>query len=166
MNKQEIENRIKKYELIRECAEENLNDLNIQLRDLREAEKPKLRHGDFGIEDGNYPTILLSETKDKCLRSIREGFTTISSNRIDYNHTYAILGNIFDLLKEWSEDLEEFEIQSKNCTKLIIKTFGEEGIQVDISHYTATLRTLSEAEEFWHKLGQLIATLKRKSKAG
>lgn len=156
MNKEKIERRIKSCELIRECAEENLNELNIQLRDLREAEKPKLRHGDFGYrnaKDGNVQDggsrVLLFKGKDGigyCDDKYYSGGIAGSK--------YLIFGNIFDLLKEWSEDLEHF--------KFDVHTYG---IDTDQRHapikVAGTWHTLTEAEEIWHKLGRLIATYKR-----
>jgi len=169
MNKQEeLKYKIKVHEGAIALSTDTLVSLRAE---LAEAEKPKLGHGDFGVTTkerpcgGSFVAIRDSQRSRGLEPYFKDGLSDGSNYTKNNPDDYTILGNIFDLLKEWSEDLDEFEIQSKNCTKLIIKTFGEEGIQVDISHYTATLRTLSEAEEFWHKLGQLIATLKRKLQA-
>jgi len=160
MNKAEIERRIKRYELVMECAEENLNDLNIQLCDLAEAEKPKIQHGDFW------------ETNTGGVISIGSGL-----NREDYNKfgeigSYLkpddILGNIFNLLEEWSEDLEEYKNTGWGTGMLEVIIRSEQSalnklIEFRIQNSSATF-TLPEAEEVWRKLGQLIATLKRKAK--
>ena len=167
MNKQEIEEQIKQASAEREAITDKLIELKQQLFDilLAEPEKPKLRHGDFGLEENNSPTIILRETQygdPSDLRSIREGHSCQSSNRTkpEYCHIYLILGNIFDLLKEWSEDLEEFTYAGVH--------FRMKGrvLEISIHDEMMTITGLESQMEAWTKFGRLIATLKRKSKAG
>ena len=71
------------------------------------------------------------------------------------------IGNIFDLLKEWSEDLERFEIKVAGRGTLEMK-LSDKRLEFSMPVFQYATATLPEAEEIWHKLGQMIATLKRK----
>ena len=89
--KKELEHQIQRYETVRDCAEERLNEPNIQ---LREAKKPELRHGGFGYFKDGTPRICIKDVVyDKLGRCG-------NSRDIEY---YNIFGNIFDLLSAWSE---------------------------------------------------------------
>ena len=162
MNKEETQKEIQVHERIREITEEKLNTLNLQLRDLREAEKPKLRHGDFGINEAGSSRIAL----------FQNGTTAAGKNlglRDDYCPTgivndsdITIFGNIFDLLKEWSEDFEDWESKPayENAIQIIIETKFN-GIFFGNSGNGATFN-LENITEIWRKLGHAIAHLKRK----
>ncbi len=162
MDKQEIKRRIKRYELVRECAEENLNELNIQLRDLCEAEKPELGHGDFGCFRDGTPRICIMDTVyDK-------GGRCGKSCDIEY---YAIFGNIFDLMKEGSEGLKDrFDINvDYNNRKIIFEKSTATGKDVfmttgerNVSREDGVHLSLSELEELWHKVGRKVMELKKK----
>ena len=69
--------------------------------ELLEAEKPELRHGDYGIDLLGKGRITLFKP------SIRNDYTSIGI-RTDGDHT--VLGNIFDDLKAMQEDLTEFMV--------------------------------------------------------
>ena len=131
-----------------------------------EAEKPKLRHGDFGYDKDGEVCLALYAQGAKVMR--RASDTYLYEWEVSHPTNYKvvdILGNIFDLLKEWSEDLEEFDNE-----------LYASGIKIDgkyIKIYACTggnctkkdescLWNLEAIEKFWHKLGQIIATLKRK----
>lgn len=155
MNKQEIENKLEQAIKDRQGINDNILWLKEQ---LAEAEKPKLRHGDFGY----------SEAGDSCLallaqrpRTMRRASSRYLYEETIHNSNFLItncLGNIFDLLKEWSEDVGDIFLHGirieRSCVNEVFIGRGD------------THLTLVEAEEIWHKLGQKIATLKRKSKAG
>jgi hypothetical protein len=154
MNKEEIQAKLHNYE-------ERLKDVAGEIERLREqlaeAEKPKLRHGDFGINKANNARIVLFQFGDSNSGK-RDDFGPIG---IHSNTDIEPFGNIFDLLKEWSEDLEEFE-GAGDCQVLNGQiTSNNKDIWLKISS-GSTVFTLEQAEKIWHKLGQMIATLKRK----
>lgn len=125
-----------------------------------EPEKPKLRHGDFGINEESNPRISLFS------------IGTDGGNREDYclfgrctNSDYPILGNIFDLLTEWSEPFVRYVKKCRGGNTLVIShsSYAPDGIEFRINeggcYVTASI---PESEEIWRKLGQLIMTPKRK----
>ncbi len=114
-----------------------------------EAEKPKRRHGDFGYSDKPiYPRIVLNDNK------LATAYHVIDDNKSD--RPTVIFGNIFDLLKEWSEDLEYFEFDIHRC-EINTMEFPHAPI-----HFAGNWHTLSEIEEIRDKTSRVIATLKRK----
>ena len=156
MDKKEIEHQIKRYETVRDCAEERLNELNLQLRDLDKAEQPKLRHGAFGMFKDCSPRLIV---KEKVYDS-----NGLCGNACDIDF-YTIFGNIFDLTKGWGEDFEEYD-KSMTATGIKIKhdqielysCTGDSCSKIDdCCHFS-----IEAAEEFWHSLGHALMTLKRK----
>ena len=156
MTKQEIQAKLHNYE-------ERLKDVAGEIERLREqlaeAEKPKLRHGDFGINKANNARIVLFHYGDSDSGK-RDDFGPIG---IHSNTAIEPLGNIFDLLKEWREDLEEFEkkVAGNGTLKM---SLSEKRLEFSMPQLQYATANLAEAEEIWHKLGQMIATLKRKDK--
>lgn len=150
MNKEEIER-----ELVRARAAETTIKNNIieLLEQLVEAEKTKRRHGDFGFE-GIYERLTLKGFQGQMF-SAGSG-CCYDQNKHDSHHPQIIFGNIFDLLKEWSDDLEYFEFDVHHC-KIDLSNFAHAPIYI-----AGNWHTLSEAERIWRKLGQMIATLKRR----
>ena len=156
MNKQEIQAKLYNYE-------ERLKDVANEIERLREqlakAEKPKLRHGDFGMWKGtNYGFVVDKSEKDEIYTHLLWKSNDLRNQKRQDDMSLrevAILGNIFDLLKEWSEDLERFDFDVHEYAIDPINSHAP--IKV-----AGNWHTLSEAEEIWRKLGQLIATLKRK----
>lgn len=158
MNKQEIEHKLEQARKDERAINDNIIKL---LEQLAEAEKPKLRHGDFGIEDGKFPTVILQENQFgdlSNLRSIREGHSCSSSNktRPEYHHSYTIFGNIFDLMKDWGEGLEHFTLDV-NHYSINPVDFAHAPI-----HIAGNWHTEAEAYKFWCDFGQMLMTLKRK----
>jgi len=157
MNKAEIEEQIKSCELCRDLTEVKLEELNHL---LAEAEKPKLRHGEIVISSsGEYIYLAMEQNPPSEKINIwgctwhGEGFI---NGIVDKKNTYykTLNINIFKILKEWSEDLEDTYI---------------DGFHLRISGNTIVLGgrpfVIEQSEEVWHKLGQLIASLKRKLQA-
>ena len=152
MNKEEIQAKLHNYE-------ERLKDVAGEIERLREqlaeAEKPKLRHGDFGLNKAGNSRLILFQFGDSN-REKRKDYGPIG---IHSNTDIEPLGNIFDLLKEWSEDLEMWERPTKRHNKFVFKICG---CTIDFHTNPYCSFIPDEAEEIWHKLGQMIATLKRK----
>lgn len=154
MNKEEIQAKLHNYE-------ERLNDVAGEIERLREqlaeAEKPKHRHGDFGFDDTSRPCLVIQkETGSKYELAVASSSYTYGNDSGAAYVPVITIGNIFDLLKKWSKDLEYFEFDVHHCEINTIE-FPHAPI-----HIAGNWHTLAEAEEIWHKLGQMIATLKRK----
>lgn len=133
MEKQEIEHKLEQAFVDKDAIGDHIIKLQ---KELREAEKPELRHGDFGYS-GKHPRIVLNNKK------LATGFYIIDDNESD--RPTVIYGNIIDLIKEWGEDLEEFDVGGRH-----------------FKIYPNDPDSFLQIEEIWHKLGQLIFTLKRK----
>ena len=152
MNKQEIQNKLDQANLDIYAINQNILKLKEQ---LAEAEKPKIRHGDFGLNKANNARIVLFQFGSSNSGE-REDIGLIG---IHSKTDIEPIGNIFDLLKEWSEDLEKWERPTEKHNKFVFKICG---CTIDFHTNPYCSFILSEAEEVWHKLGQMIATLKRK----
>ena len=98
MNKQEIKEQIKNCELCRDLTEVKIDELYQQ---LAEAEKPKLRHGDWWYTGGKRKEVrvYLKEYNDKKRDCVALRCALITNIGSEYEGQ-PILGNIFDLLKE------------------------------------------------------------------
>ena len=143
MNTEEFKAKLCNCENHLEDVAKSIEEAREQLAELVEKPKlPKLRHGDFGcFRDGTPRICIIDSIYDEERRCGK-------SCDIEY---YTILGNIFDLLKEWSEDSDRANIDGfvlEICGNRIV--IGGRRFLID------------QATEFWHKLGQMIATLKRK----
>lgn len=116
MNKQEIEHKLAQAETDRDIMLVEANKEVKRLEDmfaeaqLAEAEKPVLRHGDYGFEDNEHPTVLFRKDGKGNLKSIRESFGVNAYNDTPL-HDYDILGNIFADLKAIAEPLDDFEME-------------------------------------------------------
>jgi hypothetical protein len=168
MNKQEIEQILVRTRVAKTTIKNNIIEL---LEQLVEAEKPKLRHGDFGFGNENWPRLTLEGYAGEEMSAGKQSCERMDCTK--HNYPDPVLGNIFDLLKEWSKDLGEFEkvdVKCKNRKVLIEKSahhIAHTFIAVtdnDGDRGNGAHLSLSELENLWHKLGQMIATLKRKSK--
>ena len=159
MDKAEIEKQIKICELCRDLNEVRLNDLNLQLFELAEAEKPKLGHGDFGVNKDNKGFVATEGLLP--IRQLEPYYKDGQSDGCNYakNHPcdYTILGNIFDLLKQWSEPLKETWSSklSRTSTRRIDIGSYESGIWLGTSG-EADYYSDEIAYEIWVALGRAI----------
>ena len=171
MTKKETQSEIWVYERLRDISEEKLDTLNHQLRDLCEAEKLELGHGDFGYvwdegEKEKPSRFVVTNHKGGLYWSRHSGLPSLIPLVHLTEHKYTILGNIFDLLKEWGEPFEEY-----------LKNNSAMGIQIDDDHIMFFACTggkgcnkendscyyqIESAERFWRSLGHAIVELKRK----
>ena len=142
-----------------EQSKKAIIDLEAQLAEA-EKPKPKLEHGDFGYDHKDRPCMSirlveggLKDVGSQCMHENCRGSNEPYCS--DYEHITNHLGNIFTLLKQWSEDLTYFEFDVHEYKIDPKQRFAP--IKV-----AGTWHTLAEAEEFWRNLGQMIATLKRK----
>lgn len=152
MNKQEIQNKIDQAKTDKQAINKNLQVLE---KLLRKTEKPKLKHGDFGTNKEGDSRLVIKKTNDVLTLAgcCKLGMCVETVDEI--REKGFIFGNIFDLLKEWSEDLDRTYIDG---FALAIGRFCSDKIVIGGRSFL-----IEQAEEIWHKLGQLIATQKRKS---
>ena len=155
MNKQE---EIKYWIEQRMVAETRTKYAIERIKELAEAEKPKRRHGDFGIkiinEKEHYRRLIVNPANTTGLELYNEyGEVPPDHHAIDIK-----FGNIFDLMKDWDKDFEGFEIKVYQGGQFNIKIIDGD-IQFYLSgHATANL---SEAKEIWKQLGHAIISAKR-----
>ena len=153
MDKQEIEHKLDSYDKLVneiqakiEIMEKLKTDIQSQ---LAEAEKSKLGHGDFGIDEDTKESILIapSQLPAHPMMSYNDETQPCGEVRDGRHVTRGIIkfGNIFDLMKEWGEDLEEFDVGGRH-----FKIYPEDP------------DSFLQIEEIWHKLGRMIFTRKRK----
>ena len=118
MNKEEIETRIDVLEKTIEIVRERISELK--------AQKPKIRHGDYGITNYpepriNFPLLAMkANMPDKLLKVAHSD----GSGRVGVDEDINWLGNIFDDLKALGKPLEEFTVGDLH--------FKIEGTVVDI----------------------------------
>jgi hypothetical protein len=164
MNKQEL---IAHFQEQKKVAEVEIAFWQAQPDDV--PDKPKLGHGDFGNLDsyGAYAAVKcahdISAKRGVILLVSRDGLTTTPANEEIYINQWHKFGNIFDLMKDWSEDLTEFEKTCANGGTLRIEICGGK-VQFCIravNDYRYATASISQAEEIWRKLGQMIAYCKR-----
>jgi len=145
-------------------AQKVLDEANTKLEALK---KPKLKHGDYGYNTrGSYFVLLSIESgplQPFDLSAIYANGETDGSCYVDYpGNEYTILGNIFEDLKRNSEDLTEFE--QMDCDGDVANfSVNEDEIYIDFIKCSQRF-CLPEAEEFYQKFGQMLATLKRSFK--
>jgi len=148
MIKEEIEHKLEQAQKDMMGIKDNILWLKEQ---LAEAEKLKPRHGNFGFgtTTDKWPILTLESFDGKMFSAGRLSCEIIGGET--QNHPNPVFGNIFDLLKEWRENLERTSIDG-----FVLEICGDR-IVIGGRRFL-----LGQAEEFWHKLGQLIMTLKRK----
>ncbi len=151
MNKEEIQAELKRARAAETTIKNNIIEL---LEQLVEAENPKLGHGDFGIDtdNGSHPFIVMEQST---LYGTPKAFYENQMGLINADKALSSdlrLGNIFDLLEKWGEDLEEREVAGirisvrNNC--------------IFVGEYR--LSTPEKQELFWKTIAQEYFTLKRK----
>lgn len=165
MNKQEL---IAHFQEKKSIIEKEIAFWQAQPDDA--PEPPKLGHGDFGVLDdyGAYMAIRCASDfkvkRGEILLASSSGLTPTLANGKIYIDQWHFFGNIFALLKEWSEaDSSKWESKKGSAGESIVLEADNEKIWLGTcgssDHYT-----LEIAEEIWRKLGGKIATLKRKQK--
>lgn len=130
-----------------------------------QPKSPQLRHGDYGY--GDEEPILLrmnyGNTEDYPYLAVDKhglGCGVCSKTKSGSGRKLVILGNIFDDLARNAEDLEEFELCTKDSFRFRSKIMGDSinmKIQCGESCYG-----LDQATEIAHKILQEVATARRK----
>ncbi len=129
--------------------------------------KAELRHGDYGTEcDGAQWAVLYRNVQ-------LEVFGNNSGSGITTTNTWPTstrkLGNIFDDLKRNSEDLEEFSMNVRFGERIQVCAWNKKITIHFINKDNPSIHddrefNIDEATEIHQKLGQLLATAKRKQK--
>ena len=166
MNKQEL---IAHFQEQKRIAEQEIAFWQAQPDDV--PEKPKLRHGDFGICRGK--GFYLNDSKRKLVKPMKnpvfeyenQGY---DSYHPDYDNREVVFGNIFDLMKDWGEDFKNFMLKSSYDNRVFFvqtSLLRERAIYLgveDRGKRVGVYLTESEAKEIWHALGHAIMGPKRK----
>lgn len=152
MNEQETKRRLN-------CLEAACKNLSTEISILKAtlAEKPKLRHGDFGYK-GGCPRIYCGEG----FNYIMYGKSGDPKSVLDRNSIDLIFGNVFDLMKGWGEKPKK-SFHSKSGREGI-------GITIDVDNKEIWLGNTGDSDwysyeqayEIWCELGKRLMTLKRK----
>ncbi len=117
-----------------------------------EAEKPKLRHGDFGIEvvEGtSYQRLITNPANETGLNISNEYGEIPPGHKIT-----TVFGNIFDLLK--GKDLTHFKLDVHHYS---VNTVDFPHAPI---HIAGNWHTEAEAYKFWCDFGQMLMTHKKK----
>jgi len=153
----------------REIAEKMIKDAEAMIEDaeskLAALDKPELRHGDYGYTRNKIPVLRTINADDKA--RVKTSYPEGLLNNLGECWTDGIrLGNIFDDLDRNSKDLEEFETVQSHFGNAILRmgcTIDPRGyifIQIGM-HYIHF--NIDQATVIHQKLGQLLATTKRKN---
>jgi len=144
----------------------------------KELEKPKLRHGDYGYDFEGDPCMSLQLhngagcTLHRSCAGKKYAYTCKTLNACYVPK--VVLGNIFDDLERNSKDLEKFEVKSthfhgkfKRKLEFIMVRPHETGCVNIYGENSKDYGTFEREDiiEIYQKLGQLIATAKRRQNA-
>lgn len=163
MDKKEKEQEIEFYQKISKLANSSIAKLQSQ---LAEAEKPKLRHWDYGYTDDGYARIVMEDReKDHLAQSGHLGMPEGGCyNKMSEDN---VTGNLADDLKALAEPLEDFEIEeiakvsiSKSMQYLVIEDPNDKQ-HIDIPIACISTFILNLRRMLAWKLAQ-EATLKQK----
>ena len=123
-------------------------------KELAEAEKPELRHGDWWIKEGVGINIFLKEHVGARREFVATKDFVLTNIGSDYNGE-PILGNIFDDLKALSEPLLSFQADVHTYSFDFIN-LPQTPIQI-----AGNWHTLKEAKEICMKIQRVIYTAKQ-----
>lgn len=162
MKTEEIKYKIEQTRMCRDLvnieANKEIDRLKAQLAESKKSESEKLGHGDFGIASGGEPIIVVGD--GKCSHTYDKDKYEHYMRLDETNGRWCKatkFGNIFDITKDWGEDLEEFSYLDLN--------FKMEGnslkISIGINRYQ-TITGINIQMMVWLKFGQMIMTLKQK----
>lgn len=152
-------------------CEERLEDVTKSIKEAGErlaklVEKPKLRHGDFGLDDELYVVV----SQKTLLGSPKAIFASTAGliNADESMSSDTCFGNIFDLMKGWGEPFENITLKSSyEDRKFLIQTslLTTRDIYLGVEERGKRMGvylTKAEAYKIWCKLGHALMELKRK----
>lgn len=157
--KEEITRKIVLYNEVKDCATEAIEEYEAKLAKLSEPEKPKLRHGDYGVyKSGGF---WWAWQRHSVIELVGEN-KGIGLDAQDSWPDMIRIGNSVDNLKALSgEPLEEFEIRD---IKVSLDSDGWLRIK-DTDDDITILVPKKDKAEFHRKLGRVIHTAKQKNQA-
>lgn len=138
-----------------------------ELAELDKPDKPKLRHGDYGYDKSGKFTLVCKEAEGVLRAGREEGFLEcMPIENLDSHLPETILGNIFDDLKRNSEDLKKFTVYGDNDPEDNAVFKAEyDGTHIWLASTTdGAYFEVADIVRIHQKLGQLIATARRKAK--
>ena len=150
MNKQEL---IAHFQEQKKVAEREIAFWQAQ-PDEENAEKPKLGHGDFGLDDEPY--VIVSQ---KTLPGSPKAIFASTGGLINADESMSSdtrLGNIFKMMEGWDEEFKEFTF---DVHRIEINTVDFAHAPI---HIAGNWHTSDEAYEIWLKLGHTLAEPKKK----
>ncbi len=125
---------------------------------LAEAEKPKLRHGDYGYDIHNQPCAAMEVFETNGPRITGPSTVCSALCNISEGTVYkpkVILGNIFDDLTAIAEPLKEFKTDV-HLYRIERKGFPDAPIYMAGNHHS-----IAEVKEHIRKLRRMVATAER-----
>lgn len=126
-----------------------------------EKKGPEPKTGEYGIHPEYGNCIFIDSIRPSKKKTFELSDGDFCSNAIVED--FISFGNIFDDLKRNAVDLEEFAVEYEGGFKFNGSLSESEGIHLLI-HTGSSCYTLKKGIEIHQKLGQLIATAKRKAK--
>ena len=153
-----------------DCDAMELNRTNVSTEiaelkaKLAEEQKPKLRHGDYGLDCMGSRSVIAINQGGRLVKSMANGYTDCYNAVCIQNHRYPVLGNIFDDLKAIQEDVTEFEIEG--CGFKLRVTISGTDIAISViepgqGEMKTTYIPQQRQAELVLKLRQMGATVKR-----
>ena len=164
MNNQEYKAKLESYLERAEAIVRGLKkDIDEADRMFAEAEKPKLKVGDFGIADmAIFPRIVIAEG---------EAITAsghVTDRKADMPS--IVYFNVFDLIADWDKDFKNVVMKNSYNDRVFLiqkSLLAEKDIYLgteDLGHKMGVYLTISEAKEICHTLGHAIVDKLRQTK--
>ncbi len=169
MNQDELKKEIEKLDSFRSDCEGKMVTLSAALDefitmvaalkaqlDLADAEKPKLRHGDWWFTFDGYVNMFMKEHSGEQRDFLARDDCILTNIGSDY-HGETIQGNIFDDLKAQSKPLYKFTADVHHYG-FDFKNFPQAPIQI-----AGNWHTLEEAKEISSKIQRVIFTAEKEA---
>ncbi len=161
MNKENLEQRLRQARddkiLSIQTSDTEIERLESQLKAL---DKATLGHLDYGYDKDGDPFVMVQSNVRHKLEHANEYGLVQDSNILGP----TVLGNSTADLKRNSKDLERFEVKAANVESGFVAEIVEYGERINIgTSYETWNFYLPEAVTIHQKLGQLIATLRRRN---
>ena len=179
MDKQEIQKQIDSISADRDALERTRNkltgDIALLLQKIAEAEKPKLGHGDFGIDtDDEIGCGAFIVIEQASLVGTPKAFFENQSGLMHADEKMSSdlrFGNIFRLMEGWDKPFSRYEAvvmdSADGCDKVLIQPSSRSKDKIFIGSVLRGQRQLGihlsepELQEFWKQLGHALIFAKR-----
>ena len=162
MNQEEIKTDIETEKLYLEDCETTVKVVREHLAALEaklaEAEKPELRHGDYGIDEDNGSFVVVDQSG---LFGTPKAFFENGSGMVEADKNMSSdlrLGNIYKCIAALKEPLKEFRVCNLN-----IKVNGCGNIQLESDDKRILYITSGQWHEFLAKFQRLVFTAEQEA---